>query len=382
MVRKSIANWARKIYPLRKLGLWIKQKCGWLGIPVIIPYRGYGNRECMYVSGSVSEDKGLAKPEKEHSLFINMLAMLKRYTSDEIPGVRVKAVFMGKEMFAITNQQGFFHFSFDIKGMVLPAENWQKIEFELLDIITPEQKKTTAIGEVLILKENDSEFGVISDIDDTILVSHSTNTIRKLRLMLFKNAKTRLPFEGVAGFYKALQKGATGKCHNPIFYVSSSQWNLYDLLLDFCKIRKIPDGPFLLQNLEPVKFRSLINQKKGIEKHIHKIEKIKNLLNTFNYLNFVLIGDSGQQDAEIYKKISIEFPGRVLAIYIRDIKKSKAKKINIIGKQLDPLGVEMLLIKDTLLAAMHAIELGLINKNQMEYVASERDRDHYAEIEI
>ncbi|MBA3900524.1 MAG: App1 family protein, partial [Bacteroidetes bacterium] len=134
--------------------------------------------------------------------------------------------------------------------------------------------------------------------------------------------------------------------------------------------------------LDPFNLKSLFKQKKGIEKHIHKIEKIRNLLNTFNYLNFVLIGDSGQQDAEIYKNISIEFPERVIAIYIRDIKKSKAKKVNIIGKQLDPLGVEMLLIKDTLLAAKHAIDKGLINKNQLKNVASERDRDHFAEIEI
>lgn len=382
MVRKSIVRWARKINPLRKFGLWLKQKLGWLGVPVIVPYRGYGNMEFLYISGSVSEDKGLAKPEKGHSTWKNMIAMIKRYISDEIPNVRVRAAFMGKQMISITNERGLFYFKFNIKDINVPDKIWQEVEFELLDTITEEQQKTTATGKVLILKEKDSQFGVISDIDDTILVSHATNTIKKLRLMLFKNAETRLPFEGVAGFYNALHKGYSGNCHNPVFFVSSSQWNLYDLLLDFCRIRKIPDGPFLLEDLKPFKLKKLFKQKKGIEKHKHKIEKIRRLLNTFNYLNFILIGDSGQKDADIYKSISLEFPDRILAIYIRDIRKSKAKKVTIIGKQLDSLGIEMLLIKDTLLAAKHAIDKGFINKNSLKNVAFEKAKDHFAEIEI
>src|SRR5690606_25786914 len=96
----------------------------------------------------------------------------------------------------------------------------------------------------------ESQLGIISDIDDTILISHSTSLIKKLRLMLLKNASTRLPFEGVAAFYRALHRGINSNCLNPLFYVSSSEWNLYDLLIDFCNHQHIPKGTFMLHDLK------------------------------------------------------------------------------------------------------------------------------------
>ncbi|MBA3900704.1 MAG: hypothetical protein H0X62_10930, partial [Bacteroidetes bacterium] len=244
MLKRKVNKWARKINPARKLKLWLKQKFGWLGVPVIIPYSGYGNHEKAFFIGCVSEDKGLAKPEQTHSKWENFIAMAKRFTSDEIPGVKVKATMLGMEQVSLTGHKGIFRFEFNFKNenISFPEDPWVNVKFELLDQVSEEQLKTEATGKILLLKPGDSSYGVISDIDDTILVSHSTNFIQKIRLMLFKNAYTRLPFEGVAGFYRALHKGYQGNCHNPIFYVSSSQWNLFDLLQDFCDIRRIPQG--------------------------------------------------------------------------------------------------------------------------------------------
>ena len=75
-----------------------------------------------------------------------------------------------------------------------------------------------------------ARFGVISDIDDTVLVSHVTSPFKMALVSLFGNAHTRSPFPGVAEFYQALQGGVGGAEQNPIFYVSSSPWNFYDLL--------------------------------------------------------------------------------------------------------------------------------------------------------
>ena len=371
---------AKKNYPYKELRLRIKQKLGWLGIPVIIPFRGYGNNDCLYISGCVMEDKGLSVPSISNSRWQNMLAMIKRYIGDQMPHVRVKIDFMGKEILTITNDQGIFHVKLDIKDLILPDNIWQQVSFELLDQIS--QQKINTSGEVLILKGNSINYGVISDVDDTILISHSTNFIKKLRLMLFKNAITRLPFEGVSAFYSALNKGVDGKGNNPFFFVSSSQWNLYDLLIDFCNFRKIPKGPFLLQDINSFTIKPFKKKINGTKKHEHKIEKIKHILNTFGHLNFILIGDSGQKDAEIYRNIALEFPGRILAIYIRDIRKSKAKKIKIISKTLSNTNTDMLLIKDTVLAAQHAIDNGFIKADALQDVVYEKNKDHFAKIEI
>ena len=69
-------------------------------------------------------------------------------------------------------------------------------------------------------------YGVISDIDDTVLQSKATSYLQAARLLFLENARTRLPFAGVAAFYQAMQKGL-GNQFNPIFYVSSSPWNVF-----------------------------------------------------------------------------------------------------------------------------------------------------------
>ena len=126
-------------------------------------------------------------------------------------------------------------------------------------------------GDVLMVSRK-HEFVIVSDVDDTLLVSHSTQFVKKMRLMLFKNAITRLPFPGVTDFYKALQNGMDESTFNPIFYVSSSERNLYDLLIDFLAYRNIPKGPFLLRNMQTSLLKLI---KAGGGNHQHKLESIR-----------------------------------------------------------------------------------------------------------
>jgi phosphatidate phosphatase APP1 len=264
----------------------------------------------------------------------------------------------------------------------LLKENQHQIKLELLDQVCNHKEKVVTFAEVLLLEKKDSAYGIVSDIDDTILVSHSTRFFKKLRLMLFKNAHTRLPFEGIAGFYRALERGPKGECHNPIFYVSSSQWNLYDLLSDFLEYRKIPKGLLLLQEYEPVKLKRLFKAKNAFDKHAHKLDKIRSIMETYPYLNFILIGDSGQRDAEIYREITAQFPGRILAIYIRDVRKSRVKKVLVLGNELNAKGIDMLLIKDTVLAARHALKAGFISSDCLADVVLEKEKDLQGKVEI
>src|SRR5687768_17759104 len=75
-----------------------------------------------------------------------------------------------------------------------------------------------------------ARFGVISDLDDTVVRSSATSVLKMACIVVRNNAHTRLPFEGVAAFYRALQLGPASESSNPIFYVSSSPWNSYDIL--------------------------------------------------------------------------------------------------------------------------------------------------------
>jgi len=293
--------------------------------------------------------------------------MLSRYMSTAIPDVRVEVEFMKTSKVVETGDDGYFEVIFDFKEP-LKQTGWLPVKYTVLDEIVEEQEEMWIEGEAYIKRKN-TDYAVISDVDDTILISHATRLFRKLRLILTKNSKTRLPFKGVASFYHALHSGHSGDAHNPIFYVSSSEWNLHDFLEDFNRVRGIPKGPFLLQDIKTSVWKIF---KSGGGTHQHKLEKIRHLMELYRDTKFILIGDSGQRDAELYEQVVKEFPGVVLSIYIRDVSKSKKqRKVMRIADRIKSEGIEMLLIADTAEGARHAFENGFITREEMEAVERE-----------
>lgn len=360
--------------PFRRARLWVKKRLGWLGVPTIEPYMGFCNGREAYVSGNVMEDKGLDKPKPGQRFTLNMLAMFKRYVSDEISGVRVRVTFKGKSEVVETDELGLFHCFFRFRETLAIDHQFENATFELLDEVVENQGKISAVGKVLMVAQKKS-MGVVSDIDDTVMVSHSTQTLKKLKLMLFKNARTRVPFEGVAAFYRALRKGHEGqKLPNPVFYVSSSEWNLYDLLVDFFDFRNIPAGPLMLQELEHSIFQFW---KSGGGNHEHKLEKIRFLFSFFPDLEFVLIGDSGQRDPSLYLQAARECPERVKAVYIRCIGKAHKNRQTLeIAREMEKLNIPMMLIDNTEDAARHALMNGFISPASMPDIARQLEEDH------
>jgi len=345
--------------PFKLIKVFLKQKAGWLDKPKIVPYKGYGNANEVFIKGMVIEDKGLSKPKDSQHFWQNMLAAIKRFSSDEIPGVRVKAELLGKSLTTETDEMGFFsfHFKFNKEEKELLKKKWHTVHFELLDEIIENQPHIYATEEVRIISPEQNRV-IVSDIDDTALVSHSTQTLRKLRLMLLKNALSRNPFPGVSKFYQALSDGKDKKEDNPFFFVSSSEWNLYDLLEDFFILNHFPKGVFLLRRLEHSIYQFW---KSGGGSHEHKYEKIKSLLHFYQEQKFVLFGDSGQQDPEIYSKIAFEFPGRIEAIYIRTIRsRSYIENNGQLDEKLAKVETLYLEVKDTHEAAKHASKHGLV----------------------
>lgn len=350
----------KKIFnPFKRLKVYLKHKAGWLDVPKIIPYRGFGNENDIFIEGMVIEDKGLTKPKEKHKLWHNILATIKRFSSDGIAGVRVNAKFLGEEKTCETDEFGFFSFHFNINNKLkqINYAKWYSVRFELMDKLIEDQKAVVTKGEVRIISQSQQRI-IISDIDDTVLVSHSTQIMKKIRLMLLKNALTRNPFPGVTYFYKALSKGKDNTSDFPFFYVSSSEWNLYDLLEHFFFINDLPKGIFLLRKLEYSIYKFW---KSGGGSHQHKYENIKRLLTIFPDQKTILIGDSGQKDPWIYSDIALEFPGRIEAIYIRKIRSRNFlnQKKNIL-KKLQNINTKYLEVESTEEAMDHARDNGFI----------------------
>ena len=336
---------------------------GKLGEVKIFPYRGYGNPSEINIMGRVLEHNGLARPKPEDTTWINIKAMARRYMSREIPHVYLKAHFQGEERLVQADDEGYFHLQMPYQEAVDSQQLWHDIHFRLIDRLISEQEDISSVGEIMIPDQR-SEFGVISDIDDTILISKTTHRIEIIRMALVHNATTRLAFEGVAAFYRALQQGSDGERHNPVFYVSSSPWNMYDMLEDFFRINDLPKGPILLRDIGLTANRFIK------DKHArHKLEKIRRIMAYNPALPFVLIGDSGQHDPEIYRQVTEEFPGRVKAIYIRDVTPPTRKAaVREIARHVEEQGIDFVIKSHTAEAVSHAEEAGLILRGSRERI--------------
>lgn len=301
----------------------------------IHPYNGMGNSERIFMRGRVLRDKEIPKPKSEDSYVRNLLNMWQHVTSDEIPNVRVKATLGTKSQIFTTDDEGYFLVEMENPGLD-PTQLWHPLELELVD--RPDQLPVEATAQILIPKA-DAKFGIISDIDDTVLQSKATSYVAAATLMFFKNAKTRTPFEGVAELYKTMQQNEK----NPVFYVSSSPWNLYEMLTSFFEYQDIPKGPLFLADYG---FSADQFIKPGHGNH--KLDQIDQILSMYPDLNFIMMGDSGQKDPEIYQKAIAKYPGRILAAYIRDVtRSSRDKEVVSIAESVTQAGVPMVLAKDS-----------------------------------
>ncbi|MGH3088035.1 MAG: App1 family protein, partial [Rubrobacteraceae bacterium] len=247
---------------------------------------------------------------------------------------------------------------FDLENPPSDEMEWHPVRLSLVSPVPSGQSGARATGRVLVPESDRAEFGVISDIDDTVVLSKAASVLKMFWIVLLNNAHTRLPFPGVGAFYEALHRGGDGSRRNPLFYVSSSPWNIYDLLVDFMDVHGVPAGPIFLKDWSPT----------VLGKHEdHKLGLIRRLLADYPDLPFVLIGDSGQEDPEIYHDAAIENPGRIQAIYIRDVTgEERRKEITALSKRIPD--VQMKLVKDSAAAAEHALSLDLVSRESAREV--------------
>ncbi|RIJ41805.1 App1 family protein [Pontibacter oryzae] len=338
----------------------------------IVTYRSYGTPERLYVKGRVLVDKGIRQSEENDTTWENLMNMYRRFESDEIPNARVQLSLQGQQHEITTDAEGYFVLNLQPESPLELDDIWHPINIELIEAPVHDFKSGITETAHVLVPPPDAEYGIISDIDDTIVRTGATSLLQTGRNVLLNNAHSRIPFHGVAQFYRSLQLGRNGKRNNPFFYVSSSPWNNYDLLYHFLELNEIPQGPLLLRDFG-------IDENKFLKSdHMsHKYKEIENILITYPHLNFILIGDSGQADATIYSEVVKNHPGRIMAIYIRDVNvENRSKAVTLLADTLKKEGeVEMVLVKDTAAAAAHAAECGFIFTEEVEEVEKEAELD-------
>lgn len=179
--------------------------------------------------------------------------------------------------------------------------------FATIDVLLPEGDPRQFGGAALLLL-GDTGISVISDIDDTVKISEVRDKPRLL-------ARTFLQeFEPVAGMAAVYRRWASAGA--AFHYISASPWQLYDPLDQFFRTGEFPAGSVHLKQFraKDLSFLALFQ-----DPIAYKRPLLADLLTRFPGRRFVLVGDSGELDPEVYGAIFREFPGQVAAIHIRDV---------------------------------------------------------------
>ncbi|WP_420407158.1 phosphatase domain-containing protein [Hoeflea sp.] len=291
--------------------------------PVIDSYMGYATPQGCVLRGRVLDQHRFSSRLDAPSRLNAFRNMLRNFLTNEMAGVNVAS---GRSE-AVTDEEGYFQ-------LVIPSkpEGLQTASLSLPD----HESETQAVIQVPSTK---AEIGIISDIDDTVMRTGAYWLPRNLWTTATTFVSNREVFQDTAEFIRHFEAG-----RNPVFYVSSSPWNLHAYLNQVFESHDVPKGPFFLRDLG-ISETQFIKSSHGS----HKGDAIDTILAANPGLEFILIGDSGQHDASVYLDAIERHPGRIRQVVLRsagriddaDIKAANAlqeKDIDFFsGPTLEPL---------------------------------------------
>ena len=273
----------------------------------LLAYAGYRNEREVRLKGRVvSFEKAL---EAGAGLAARIHAMLEIYNSNELPGVRVRCEGFGTSAEVLSDEEGYFDFALPCAAALPPTTQWEHVTLSA----PGREAQQAAIKVPVIAPGSDNNWGIISDIDDTVVETGATDFLKNWRRVLAERPVDRLAVPGAASLYKLIARDHAAPAR-PFFYVSSSPWNLYGFITEFMELNAIPHGPMFLKDYGIDRSRLL-----GGGHDAHKLAAIETVLAFYPKMKFLLIGDNGQRDVAIYAQVVRDFRERVGAVFIRDV---------------------------------------------------------------
>lgn len=342
-------NWISRL--LRTVARPVRRGAEHQGL-MIQPYRGYGSKSQISLLGRVFRQPGSKAIAPQGRILRDLYSFVRRVLRRGAGDRRVVLRFHGRDHRSTTDQDGYFRFRIDTDDGFPVEEGWNSVSLHLDDDPAVHAKAGIYIA------PSSAEFVVISDIDDTVMYTGVANKLKMFWRLFATGAQSRVAFPGVADFYRALHAGASGDQKNPMLYVSRGPWSIYEMLETFFQSNGIPIGPILFLRDWGLTLQRPLPRRATEHKH----DLIEEMLHLYEEFPFVLIGDSGQHDPEVYADIVERHPGRVTAIYIRNVTGSstRAGEIDKLADSVRRADGDLILTDDTDKMVEHARESGLI----------------------
>lgn len=337
---------------------------------IIEPYRGYGSGGEIFLLGRLFREPGFGRSLPKDTLRRRLADLLRRSLRRGIGGTAIKGRMQGTTIRAETDSTGYFCFHDKVASPPSTGRQWHELHLNL-----PEAGSDgpSAVGQIFVAPDS-ARFVVISDIDDTVMFTGVVNKLMMMWRLFMRGARSRVAFPGVASLYQALHGGMSGSDSNPMLYVSRGPWAIYEVLDTFFNLHRIPVGPVLFLRDWGLTLEHPLPRKSKD----HKLALIRRMLDLYAGLPFVLIGDSGQRDPEVYARLVEEHPDRIRAIYIRNVSRSEDRQraIRALAEDVADAGSTLLLAADSFAMAEHAVEHGLIPDEALARVMAEKTAEN------
>lgn len=338
-----------------------------------VVHRGYVVGDEVRVHLRVLEEPAIAEASQGLPFHDVAEQNVRRYFALGLPQVEVEVRVGDVKQVVTTERRGYAATTLTVPGL---EPGWHDVHATLVpddvdaDVVTGQ-------GRVLV-PHPDAAFAVISDIDDTVLRSRVTEGMRAMLTTLVGDANSRDAVPGMASLYRGLNRGpeppedagenGVRSALPSFFYVSTGSWAMYPLLTKFLQGRGFPRGPLFLTDWGPTD-RYIVRS--GTE---HKRNAIGRLLSGYPETRFVLIGDAGQADPEVYLELAGSHPQQVGAIIIVDVGDHLAERAEqLVARSLEAQanGVEFHFVRDAFHAAQVLHELGHCDEATMDEVETE-----------
>ena len=266
--------------------------------PTVIPYTGYGSPGWVRVLCRVVLTSGEVASQRAEKV-----RGWRSFFSIPVDDVEVTIVAGGVESRVLADRGGVV----DTKIEVALSPGWHEITIRTDD--------TEAVTAPVFVIDPDAEFGLISDVDDTVMVTALPRPLLAAWNTFVLDEHARRPVPGMAVLYERIKRANPSM---PVIYLSTGAWNVAPTLTRFLERNLYRAGPLLLTDWGPTHdrwFRS--------GRH-HKSSTLERIAQELPGMKWLLVGDDGQHDEELYGQFAASHPQNVAAVAIRQLSTSEA----------------------------------------------------------
>ena len=275
----------------------------------VVLYSAFGTAASAIAEGRVIDyqDRGVASVTDRK--LVNLRRNLGMLINDERANVPVRLTLRNHEWHAVSDAEGYFRV--EIRNLATLPPGWHRFRGEAGDA-------TDEANLLLVPPEN--THGVISDVDDTLLITEVGSKRRMLFNTLLHNPLQRRVVEGIAAAYRQLAHVNPFPAAAPFFYLSATPRQLHLPLQAVLEHNQLPRGVLITKRVtgdstsEPWR-----------DQFAYKTRKIEFLLDRLPHVNFTLIGDDAESDPEIFAAIRVRHPARIAATWIRRVNRDPTR---------------------------------------------------------